>query len=117
MKNFKSVLLFSALFTCSFLFSCKGKTNPSSNTDTAITTLQQADTSSMQSAPVKISANDSLTMMAKDALKDYPGVTADVNNGEVTLTGDIKRDKLPKLMMAVSAMHPKKINNKLTLNK
>ena len=53
--------------------------------------------------------------MSKDAVKDFPGVTANVNNGEVTLTGNITRDKLPKLMQSVNAMHPKKVNNNLTI--
>ena len=53
--------------------------------------------------------------MAKDAVKDYPGVTATVSNGEVTLTGEITRAKLPNLMQAVQAMHPKKVNNNLTI--
>ena len=116
MKNIKNLLLFSALLTVS-LFSCKGKDKSSTIEDTTTTAVQPADTSAMQTASVQISADDSLTMMAKDAVKDYPGVTAAVSNGEVTLTGDIKRDKLPKLMMALSAMHPKKINNNLTINK
>lgn len=105
------------LITAVSLFACKGKKTDTTPADTTINNGQPADTSVTAPAPVIISADDSLTTMAKDAVKDYPGVTAAVNNGEVTLTGDITRDKLPKLMMAVSAMHPKKINNKLTIKK
>ncbi len=52
----------------------------------------------------------------KDATKDFPTVSASVADGVVTLSGSIKKDKLPKLMMAISALRPKKIENKLTVN-
>lgn len=52
----------------------------------------------------------------KDATKDFPTVTASVADGVVTLSGSIKKDKLPRLMMAISALRPKKIENKLTVN-
>ena len=51
----------------------------------------------------------------KDATKDYPNVTATVNNGEVTLTGSVKRDDLPKLMQRVQALNPTKVNNNLSI--
>ena len=99
---------------------CKSKTADSNavNNDTASTYMEpKQDNATVRpdTAMVTVSPDDSLTTMAKDAVKDYPGVTATVNNGEVTLTGDITRAKLPKLMMAVNAMHPKKVNNNLTI--
>ncbi|MEI6949263.1 BON domain-containing protein [Paraflavisolibacter sp. H34] len=66
-------------------------------------------------APVEIATDDALKTGVADAVKDYPGVTATVNNGEVTLTGDIKRDRLPNLMQSLHALHPKKINQNLTV--
>lgn len=117
MKHLKISMLVSVFFiTSSLLFSCKGKTDTTAKTDTTtVRTTPQIDTVSMQPAPVQISPDDSLNKMAKDAVKDYPGVTTSVNNGEITLTGNITRDKLPKVMMAISATHPKKINNNLTI--
>lgn len=50
----------------------------------------------------------------KDATKDFPGVTATLNDGEVTLTGTITRENLPRLMQSVQALNPKKVNNNLT---
>ncbi len=97
---------------------CKSKNSNAANSDTASTYMepkQDNATVKPDTAPVQISPDDSLTKMAKDAVKDYPGVTAAVNNGEVTLTGNITRDKLPKLMQSVNAMHPKKVNNNLTI--
>jgi hyperosmotically inducible periplasmic protein len=43
------------------------------------------------------------------------GVTADVANGEVTLTGNIPRAKLQDAMKAANESHPKKVINKLTV--
>ena len=51
-----------------------------------------------------------------DATKDFPTVTATVNNGEITLTGTLERSKLPTLMQSLNALNPGKINNELTLN-
>ena len=66
-------------------------------------------------APVTITADDPLTKGVNDAIKDYPGVTAAVKDGVVTLTGDIKRASLQKLMMTLHTLKPKKINNQLTI--
>ena len=43
------------------------------------------------------------------------GVTASVANGEVTLTGDIQRNKLQDAIKAANEAQPKKVNNQLTL--
>ncbi len=116
MKHLHLKIITVILFTAGITFyGCKSKKTNTTVLDTSINNSQSADTSVMVPAPVTISPDDSLTAMAKDAVKDYPDVTASVNNGEVTLTGNITREKLPKLMMAVSAMHPKKINNNLTI--
>ena len=114
-----------ALALCAGLLttSCKSKTadTNAANNDTASANIepQQDNTTvkpdTMQTQAPQVSPDDSLTTMAKDAVKDYPGITATVSNGEVTLTGDITRAKLPKLMMAVQSMHPKKVNNNLTI--
>lgn len=92
--------------------SCKSK-----NKDTTPTTTQTTtpDPTVNTTAPVQISPDDALTKGVQDATKDYPGVSATVNNGEVTLAGTIKRDRLPKLMQAIHALNPKKVNNSLTI--
>ena len=114
-KTFIAIALLSAGLSVT---ACKSKTANAANTDTTSTnTSTQPDNITLRkdTMPVTISPDDSLTSMTKDAVKDYPGVTASVNNGEVTLTGNITRDKLPKLMQAIQAMHPKKVNNNLTI--
>lgn len=66
-------------------------------------------------APVEIAADDPLTKGVTDATKDFPGVKAEVKDGVVTLTGDIKRADLQKLMKSLHTLKPKKIDNKLTI--
>lgn len=63
-------------------------------------------------APVEITADDPLTKTVQEALKDYSTVKATVKDGVVTLTGEIQKSSLPKLMMALNALKPKKIDNK-----
>ena len=62
-----------------------------------------------------ISPDATLTQGVTDATKDFPGVTGMVNNGEITLTGTIKRADLPKLMQSLQSLNPSKINNQLTI--
>lgn len=66
--------------------------------------------------PVNVTADDPLTMSVKDAVKDHPTVIATVNDGIITLSGSLKKDKLQKLMMNLNSLHPKKIDNNLTVN-
>jgi osmotically-inducible protein OsmY len=66
-------------------------------------------------APVVISADETLKSGVTDAIKDYPAVKASVNDGVITLTGDINRANLQKLMMTLHTLQPKKIENKLTI--
>ena len=66
-------------------------------------------------APVVIAADDPLTKSVNDALKDYPGVTGTVKDGVITLTGEIKRSSLQKLMQSLNTLKPKKIDNKLII--
>lgn len=67
------------------------------------------------SAPIVISQDPILTKSVADATKDFPTVKADVKDGVVTLTGEIKKASLITLMQHLSALKPKKIDNKLTV--
>ena len=88
--------------------SCKGKDKANSNTTTT-------DTITTTTTPPQVSGDEVLTKGVADATKDYPGVTATVNNSEVTLTGTIQRDKLPALMQSIQGLSPRKVNNNLTI--
>ncbi len=67
-------------------------------------------------APVVITADDPLKASVDNTIKAYPGVTANVKDGVVTLTGQIKKADLQKLMMELNTLKPKKIENQLTIN-
>jgi hyperosmotically inducible periplasmic protein len=62
-----------------------------------------------------INSDSTLTNGVVDATKDFPTVNATVSNGVITLTGNIKRSDLPKLMQSLSTLKPGKINNQLTI--
>jgi osmotically-inducible protein OsmY len=106
-RAFIYLVLVASLAGSLTLPSCKNKKT------TTTTTTTSADTTS--TAPVQVATDDQLSNGVKDATKDFPGVTATVNNGEVTLTGSIKRDRLPTLMQSIHALNPKKVNNNLTI--
>jgi hypothetical protein len=109
MKRIFLQLSLIAVLGCGFtLTSCKDKAK---ETTTTTTTNPEVTTT----APVEVSGDETLRTGLTDATKDFPGVTSSVNNGEVTLTGTIKRDDLPRLMSAVNGMNPKKVNNQLII--
>ncbi|HNX89573.1 MAG TPA: BON domain-containing protein [Paludibacteraceae bacterium] len=56
-----------------------------------------------------------LTAALKDALKDYPTVSYKVMEKVISLTGEIKKSDLPKLLQKVSALKPVKIDNQLII--
>ena len=93
------------------LTACKDKKEDANEVETVDTMT----TPTPAPAPVVIASDSALETGVRDAVKDYPEVTATVNNGEVTLTGTISKDKLPKLMQSVQALNPKKVNNNLTI--
>lgn len=98
------------LFANTTFYGCKSKAK-----DTTDTTTTTSPSTTQAPAPIIISADDELRTGVKDATKDHPNVTADVNNGEITLTGDIERGKLPGLMQTLNSLRPKKINNNLNI--
>lgn len=65
--------------------------------------------------PPVVNPDSALIQGVTDATKDFPTVKASVNNGEITLTGSIKRADLTKLMQTLNTLHPTKINNQLTI--
>ena len=67
-------------------------------------------------APSPVVAQDvALTKGVTDATKDFPAIKATVADGVITLTGEIKRAALPKLMQTLNSLQPKKIDNQLTI--
>ena len=111
MKQLKN-LLFVLTLTGGIAFAaCKSKTKSNEPT----TTTTNVDSSATTTIPVEIAPDETLQNGVRDATKDYPGVNASVSNGEITLTGEITRDKLANLMQSLNSLQPKKINNNLTI--
>jgi outer membrane receptor for ferrienterochelin and colicin len=117
MKNSITPVFLTAAFVMYSLthVSCKGHSSETTTKDSVITITTDHTVQRVPDTAIVISADDSLNTKIADAVKDFPGVSATVNGGVITLTGNITRDKLPRLMMAVNALHPKKINNNLTI--
>lgn len=65
--------------------------------------------------PVAIAPDNSLNSGVERIIARYGGVQADVNDGVITLRGQLKRDSLQQLMMDLNALQPKKIENQLVL--
>lgn len=66
-------------------------------------------------APVVINPDENLIIAVQTVVKNYPGVTSNISQGVVTLTGEIKKDNLMPLMQSIQALHPKKVENKLII--
>jgi hyperosmotically inducible periplasmic protein len=71
----------------------------------------------VNATPPPVSPDTKLKTDVMAGLTKYgiTGVTVDVANGEVTLTGNIPRAKLQDALKAANEAHPKKVVNKLTI--
>ena len=112
-KSLSKIALAALMIPASVYFtSCKSK---KTDNDTSADTTTMTAPAPVTPAPVEVAADTTLEAGVRDATKDYPGVKAEVNGGEITLTGEIKRSRLPNLMMSLNSLKPKKINNQLTI--
>lgn len=64
-------------------------------------------------ATVIINSDADLDKSIHKVVDAYDGVSATVVGGVVTLSGEIKKDKLQPLMQSIQELHPKKVDNKL----
>jgi predicted methyltransferase len=90
-------------------YSCKSKKD-NAGTETTTTTTTPS------TAPVEISDDDELEKGVDEVTKDFPGVDADVDDGVITLTGTIDRDRYMTLKQALDALRPKQVVNNLKYN-
>jgi hyperosmotically inducible periplasmic protein len=88
--------------------SCKSK-------KTANTTEQSKPDETKPGNTVQVSDDQTLRSSVNDVVKDYNGVTAEVDNGVVTLKGTIQKDNLQNLIMKIQELKPKKVENKLVI--
>ena len=66
-------------------------------------------------APDFTSIDAALNTGLADALKDHKTVKAEVKDGVVTLTGDIRKRDLQTLMQKVNALNPREVVNNITV--
>jgi osmotically-inducible protein OsmY len=69
--------------------------------------------------PVVINPDDLLKKAVDSTFmaKGITGITAAISNGEVTLTGDVKKADQQKVMQAVMESKPRKVNNQMKIIK
>jgi osmotically-inducible protein OsmY len=69
--------------------------------------------------PVQINPDDVLrnSIDAAFAAKGIKGITATVSNGEVTLTGDVKKADLARVMQVANEAKPRKVTNQMKIIK
>ena len=66
-------------------------------------------------APDYTQMDNTLRTALPDALKDHPTVQAEVRDGVIYLTGEVKEKDLPMIMEKVSALNPQKVENNITV--
>ncbi len=66
-------------------------------------------------AAVVINPDNELDKSVHKVVDAYDGVSATVVGGVVTLSGEIKKDKLQPLMQSIQELKPKKVDNKLII--
>lgn len=60
--------------------------------------------------PVAVTADDALTKSVADVVKDFPGISATVKDGVISVTGETSADKWKRLKMALDNLKPKKVD-------
>jgi osmotically-inducible protein OsmY len=66
-------------------------------------------------APDYTALDSVLNTGIQDALKDHKTVKATVQNGVITLEGEIREKNLPTLMQKINALQPEQIVNNITV--
>lgn len=66
-------------------------------------------------APDYTALDAAINAALPDALKDHKTVTATVQNGVITLTGDVKQKDLQTVMEKMNALNPVQVVNNLTV--
>lgn len=67
--------------------------------------------------PVAVNSDDAIRNSIQSAFsaKNLNGINVSVANGEVTLTGNVKKADLTKVMQAANESRPKRVINQLTI--
>lgn len=66
-------------------------------------------------APVEFAVDDVLNKAVGEVVAGYKNVTAEINDGVVTLKGEIERASLQDLLQKLHTLKPKRIDNQLVV--
>jgi osmotically-inducible protein OsmY len=92
------------------LIGCKGEGNVTvKDTDVVVTTPSATPVNAAADAEMKKAVEENLKK------KNLLGITVEVTDGEVTLSGPVTINNLPEAMMAAKEAKAKKIINKLSV--
>lgn len=93
------------------LIGCKGSEGNVTvkDTDVVVTTPSATPSNAAADAEMKKAVEDNLKK------KNLMGLTVEVTDGEVTLSGPVTINNLPEAMMAANEAKPKKVINKLSV--
>jgi osmotically-inducible protein OsmY len=95
--------------------SCKNKKSTDTTTTTTTTTPMETP---VDTAPVTVNDDATIRSSVDAVIKQYPNVTADVQNGKVTLRGTVNsRDEMQKIVMAVNEAKISNFENQITVKK
>lgn len=83
----------------------------------AVKDIKSVDNKIEVVVPVKINPDETLVTTINEALSTagFKGINVAVANGEVTLTGDVKKADLQKVMEIANGTNPAKVINQLTI--
>lgn len=105
----KHLIIYGLLVLLGGTYSCKGKNNNAGTEATTTTT----ETAPATTAPVVVNNDEELRRGVQDAIKDFPGVDATVNDGVINLTGTIEQSRYPTLKQSLDALRPLQVVNNL----
>ena len=69
----------------------------------------------IQVVPPVIASVDALTEGLKTVLAPFPGVMGTVQDSVITLTGEVMKADVQKVIQAAQSLRPKKVENQLTI--
>ena len=107
--KFPAIFCFASIL---FLIGCPANESdkiPVKDTDVVVVTPSPTPSDSVSDAQMKKAVEDNLNK------KNLMGITVEVTNGEVKLSGPVALDKLPEAIMAANEAKPKKVINNLAV--
>ena len=92
---------------------CENLTRHVKGVKSVISHLKMADTPVQQS--IIYQPDDSLLLAVNDAVKNYRTIQAEVKNGVITLSGQIRKKEVRKLITRLHSLNPVNIENNMAV--